>query len=255
MAVRAILLMGGMGERFGSEQPKQFQMLAGKKIYLHTLMRFVESGLFEEILLVAPAEWKEEIKRECLGVRVVVGGATRQESSHRGVTACPEDTEIVVIHDAVRPFVDKRILKENIDKAREVGAVDTCIPTADTLVYAPKGKWIEAIPIRSHYLRGQTPQSFRFDVIKKAHLYAVQKKLEGVSDDCRLVKELGFPIAVVAGDERNIKITTLLDLHLAEQLLRRVWWKNPMGKKNPLRGASLPSPAAQEESERRSSGF
>jgi 2-C-methyl-D-erythritol 4-phosphate cytidylyltransferase len=236
MAVRAIILMGGTGERFGSGRPKQLHLLAGKKIYLHTLDRFVKSGLFEEILLVVPPQWREEIEKDCPGFRIIDGGMTRQESSYRGIMACPEDTEIVVIHDAVRPFVTERILKENIDKAREMGAVDTCIPSADTLVYAPSGDLIEAIPIRSHFLRGQTPQSFRLSLIKKAHLYALERKIDGVSDDCRLVKELDLPVAIVSGDERNIKITTPLDLHSAEQFLRQGFVEEPNHERKSLSG-------------------
>jgi len=234
MAIRAIILMGGSGERFGGGRPKQFHLLAGKKIYLHTLERFEKSGLFKEILLVVPTQWRKEVEEDCPNARVIEGGATRQESSYRGIMACQEDTEIVVIHDAVRPFVTDRILKENIDKARELGAADTCIPSADTLVYAPKGDLIEAIPIRSHYLRGQTPQSFRLGIIKKAHHHALEKKLDGVSDDCRLVKELDLPVAIVFGDERNMKITTPLDLLLAEQFLRQGLVEEPSNEKRSL---------------------
>lgn len=213
--------MGGTGERFGSSLPKQFHRIAGKKIYLHTLEKFLENNLFEEILLVTPAAWIDEVKKETRhfpSVLVVEGGETRRESSYLALLACHKETKIVVIHDAVRPLVSQRILQENIAKALEAGAADTCIPSADTLVYAPCGTFIENIPTRAHYLRGQTPQSFRFPLILEAHQRA--KRLEEVSDDCRLVREIGAPVAIVQGEEINIKITTPLDLLLAEQLLR-----------------------------------
>jgi 2-C-methyl-D-erythritol 4-phosphate cytidylyltransferase len=219
--IRAILLMGGVGERFDTSKPKQFHLLAGKKIYLHTLEIFIQSQLFAEILLVIPHRWREEVEADKPACRIINGGATRQESSRLGVLACPEETEIVVIHDVVRPFVTERILQENIATARREGAANTCIPSTDTLVYAPTGLQIISIPNRADFLRGQTPQTFHFDLIKRAHLAALGRNMENVSDDCRLVQELGVPISIVRGDQRNMKITTPLDLYIAEQLLHQ----------------------------------
>ncbi len=244
MDIRAILLMGGTGERFGSSRPKQFHRLVGKKVYLHTLERFLESSLFAEIILVVPRDWLKEVEADLhsypgAAVKVVEGGETRQESSFLGISSCPPTTEIVVIHDAVRPFVAKQILQENIAKATAFGAADTCIPSADTLVFAPEGDFIEDVPVRAHYLRGQTPQSFRYQLIVDAHRNAKDRSFEGVSDDCRLVREFGAPIAVVQGDESNIKITTPLDLLLAEQLLRKATVLPPMTPRRDLRGAKI----------------
>ncbi len=224
--IRAILLLAGSATRCESELPKQFHRLIGKRIYLHTLEKFLSVEMFEEILLVVPALWQREIEEELLRypqnvVRTVIGGETRQESSRKGLLACPPDTTYVVIHDAVRPFVSKKILEENIRKAKEVGAVDTCIPSADTLVHAVDGDFITSIPPRSQYLRGQTPQSFRFSLICEAHKEAELRQIQEVSDDCRLVVELGHRVAIVPGDESNMKITISLDLVLAEQLLRK----------------------------------
>ncbi len=217
-----IILMGGSGERFGSELPKQFHRLAGKKIYLHTLEKFLASALFEEILLVTHAKWIPEVEQDLLRyagapVRVVEGGTTRQESSYRGLLACSLATKIVVIHDAVRPFVSKKILQSNIEGAFTYGAVDTCIPSADTIVHSEAGVQIDRIPLRSAYLRGQTPQSFSYPVILEAHQAAQGKE---ASDDCSLVIQEQNPVHIVRGDERNIKITTEIDLFLADQLLR-----------------------------------
>lgn len=222
--ITAIILMGGEGTRFGSRLPKQFHRLAGKKIYLYTLEAFLASNLFHEILLVTHPSWTEEVERDLIDYpsapcRIVAAGPTRQESSFLGLLACDAATEIVVVHDAVRPFVSERILRENIQKAEEIGAVDTCIPSADTLVYAPDHDRIASIPQRSDFFRGQTPQSFRYSILQEAHLYARKRELSGVSDDCRLVREIGAPIAIVPGEEENIKITTELDLVIAQQLL------------------------------------
>ena len=213
--------MGGTGVRFGSETPKQFHRLAGKKVYLYTLEAFLQSGLFEEILLVCPAQWMEEVKRDIASypplITLIAGGKTRQESSLNGLLACGGSTEIVVIHDAVRPFISQQILRDNVAGAIQHRAVDTCIPSADTLVFAPNNYQIADIPNRSEYLRGQTPQSFAYSLILEAHLKA---DIQSSSDDCSLVLKLGHPVHIVQGSEENIKITSSLDLYIAEQMLR-----------------------------------
>jgi len=223
--IKAILLMGGRGQRFGSEIPKQFHRLSGKKVYLYTLETFQKISKFNEILLVAPASWIEEIQKEVelfrdSRIKVVKGGATRQYSSYAGLLSCGKNTDIVVIHDAVRPFVTKEIILKNIESAVEFGAVDTCIPSSDTIVHSQNLQDIDSIPYRTEYFRGQTPQSFSYSVILSAHENAISQGIENASDDCQLVLKEGKRLKLILGDERNIKITSELDLFLAEQLLR-----------------------------------
>jgi 2-C-methyl-D-erythritol 4-phosphate cytidylyltransferase len=223
--IKAILLMGGTGERFGSALPKQFHRLAGKKVYLHTLEAFLTAQLFEEIVLVCPETWIEEVRTDLIAypgapLQVISGGTTRQASSRKGLLACGEQTRIVVIHDAVRPFVSQKVLEKNIAGAAQYDAVDTCIPSADTIVHAPHCEMISAIPNRAEYLRGQTPQSFSYPLILAAHAKAEKEEIFSSSDDCFLVVRLGHPVHVVQGNEENIKITSELDLFLAEQVLR-----------------------------------
>lgn len=211
--IGAILLMGGEGLRFGSGLPKQFHLLGGKKIYSHALDTFIASELFDEILLVCNPDWTD-LPHE----GVIKGGKTRQESSYLGLQGFKHTPDIVLIHDAVRPFVSERILRDNVEGAILWGAVDTCIPSADTLVHAPGGKTIESIPNRADYLRGQTPQTFRMDWILEAHEQAIADGIQNSSDDCRLVLRLGKRVHVVAGEERNIKITSEFDLMVANHL-------------------------------------
>lgn len=223
LSMTAILLMAGDGVRFNSALPKQFHRLSGKKIYLHTLEKFLSLKLFEEILLICQTPWISEVKKDLVNypsnIKVIEGGSTRQDSSHLALLACSPSTQVVVIHDAVRPFVSHEIILNNIETARTFGAVDTCIASTDTLVHAPLRTKIHQIPDRSEYLRGQTPQSFSYSLILDAHERAKKLNLKNISDDCRLVVEMGHPVHIVEGCEHNIKITTELDLFLAEQLL------------------------------------
>jgi ribitol-5-phosphate 2-dehydrogenase (NADP+) / D-ribitol-5-phosphate cytidylyltransferase len=225
MAVAAILLMGGQGRRFGSGTPKQFHRLAGKNIYLRTLERFLESGLFEELVVVCHPDWIEDVKTELLEypdypIKAVPGGSTRQASSYEGLAACSKETKFVVIHDAVRPFVDKELLQRHVLAVKKYGAVNTCIPSTDTIVHSKNGDAVDAIPERAEFLRAQTPQSFEYEMILAAHLRAQEAQLLDSSDDCRLVMLMGKYVHIVKGDEHNIKITGEADLFLAEHLLR-----------------------------------
>ncbi len=220
--ISAVLLMGGLGFRFQSTLPKQFHYLSGKRVYLYALDALARSGLFDEILLVCHKDWKETVAKETKKiptVSIIEGGSSRQESSYLGLLHC-SNPHLVLIHDAVRPFVSQRILLENIEHAFNFGAVDTCVASSDTIIYSEDQKILTSIPDRKRLLRGQTPQTFSYPLILEAHEHALKKKMNSVSDDCRLVVELGKNVSIVAGEESNIKITSKLDLFLAEQILR-----------------------------------
>lgn len=217
--ISAILLLAGNGNRLGSPIPKQFHLLEGKKVYLHTFERFSESNLFDEVILVCHPEWMKVIAREAPTAKIIAGGVTRQDSSYRGICACQPGTHYVVIHDGVRPFVSSKILLENIAKVKKYKAVDTCIPSTDTLVYSPSGSKADSFPLRHHYLRGQTPQSFALELILKAHKTTDKTN---ATDDCSLVREMGHEVHLVSGSDENIKITTETDLILAQALYKKM---------------------------------
>ncbi len=183
--------------------PKQFLPLGDKRVYEWPLDTFQKSGLFSEIILVSPKEHQLE--------NSVIGGKTRQESSYKGILACGDETDFVVIHDAVRPFVSLDILKKHVEALKTHHAVNTCIPTHDTINYVENHSVI-SIPKRSLCMRGQTPQSFSYKLIKEAHEKTSQTN---AFDDCSLVLDLGHPIHVVLGSEENFKITTHRDYLLA----------------------------------------
>lgn len=218
----AILLMAGEGTRFKDSVPKQFHKLSGKKIYQHTLDIFLKIPRIDKIILVCHKKNLQEVKEEALHPKIMVieGGLTRQESSYRGLLACGKDTNLVIIHDAVRPFVSERIILENIRLAEKGGAVDTCIETFDTIIKTEDQLSLTSIPKRSSLMRGQTPQTFRYETILKAHEMAQEEKVANSPDDCSLVLNMGQKVFIVKGEENNLKITTKLDLFIAEQLFR-----------------------------------
>ncbi len=226
MSVTAVLLASGTGLRFGDNQPKQFTKLAGLPVLVHTLKSFDTFVGVDKVIVVTNEEYVDQVW-EMVGKhglkevdKVVAGGASRQESSRIGLECCDPDTEYVLIHDGVRPFISQQVLQRLVDAVREHGAVDTVIPSADTLVVIDENNFIRNIPDRSHFRRGQTPQAFSYPLILEAHRRAGESGIENSTDDCSLVLRMGRPVYVVEGEEQNIKITYPLDLHLADKLFQ-----------------------------------
>jgi 2-C-methyl-D-erythritol 4-phosphate cytidylyltransferase len=208
----AILLMGGQGLRIGESTPKQFLPLGKKLLYEYSLATFSSSLYFDEIILVSNIP---SIGPLPSNVRIVQGGETRQESSFIGLSSCKKETKFVVIHDVARPFITHEILKRNIDAVLQYHAVNTCIPSPDT-INSSHTTLVEQILDRKISYLGQTPQSFSYPLILEAHQ---KTKRTNVSDDCALVHELGHPIQIVLGSPLNFKITTPFDLELANFFL------------------------------------
>ena len=152
--------------------------------------------------------------------KVVVGGETRQESSRIGIECCDANTDYVLLHDSVRPFLSHKVIDELVVAVKQHGAVDTVIPSADTLVQVDEDGAICAIPDRALFRRGQTPQAFAFRLIFDAHKAALSDGIVNATDDCQLVMRLGHKVFTVNGDEQNIKITYPIDLHIADKLFQ-----------------------------------
>ncbi|MHA1416849.1 MAG: 2-C-methyl-D-erythritol 4-phosphate cytidylyltransferase [Candidatus Heimdallarchaeaceae archaeon] len=216
MVNAAIILAGGTGERFGAEIPKQFISLNGKPVIQWTIEIFKSYPKIDDIIVVCNPEWMSEVKKIYNNVILAEAGKTRQESSRSGILACREETEYVIVHDAVRPLLDHKVLDRCFAKLEEGNhAVLTVIPSTDTLVSVDKDKVIR-MENRNIIYRAQTPQCFKYKVLKKAHLNA---KDNTATDDGRLVLEQGIELVTVPGNERNIKITTYADLYTAERLM------------------------------------
>jgi 2-C-methyl-D-erythritol 4-phosphate cytidylyltransferase len=224
--IKAVILASGAGARFNDFKPKQFVKLAGLPVLVHTLKVFQACPKIREVVVVTQEQYVEQVWGYVhhyglsKAVRVVVGGATRQESSSIGLKCCGDDTDYVLIHDAVRPFLTQRILDDLVNAVIQHGAVDTVIPSADTIVEIDGEGFIKNIPDRSALRRGQTPQAFDYRLICEAHDRALRGGVENSTDDCALVLRMGKKAFVVHGDEQNIKITFPLDLHIADKLFQ-----------------------------------
>ncbi len=224
--ITAIILASGIGKRFSGDQPKQFIKLAGVPIIVHTLKVFEGSRSIDDIIIVTnrgniELVWEYAKKYDLSKIsKIVAGGKTRQESSFIGLSCCDRDTCYVLIHDAVRPFITNKIIKDVSDAVFEYKAVNTAISSTDTIIKVNRKNFIDDIPDRSFLKRCQTPQAFEYNMIRKAHDYALKNNITNASDDCYLVLRSGYPVYVVNGDEQNIKITYPIDMHIADKLFQ-----------------------------------
>ncbi len=226
------ILAGGSGTRMGNtEMPKQFLMLGDRPIVIHTIEQFLVNQSFSKIVVCCPKEWisytedlLEKYRIDTDRVEVTAGGATRNETIINGCKLIKkkyglDDKDIVVTHDAVRPFVNQRILDDNIKLAKEFDAVDTVISATDTIVYSKDGKVITSIPDRKECYQGQTPQTFNIKKLMELFDSLTQKEKEILTDGCKIFSLKGKNIGLVNGEVYNIKLTTLYDLRIARAIL------------------------------------
>jgi 2-C-methyl-D-erythritol 4-phosphate cytidylyltransferase len=237
MKVVVIIPAAGLGTRMASsasakgKKPgasKQFTELAGTPILIHTLRKFVLSAEVGEICIALRAneiegfrarldkEGKDTLKKK---VHLVQGGEHRQQSvAHAIAVISAVADDIVLVHDAVRPFVTSEIIHDVIEAARKYGAAIAAVPAVDTIKEVQRtaeGAVITATIPRERVVMAQTPQGFRYDVLKTAFDEAIADGFLG-TDEASLVERSGHEVAVVMGSARNIKITTPADMELAE---------------------------------------
>lgn len=222
LRVGALLLMAGTGFRFKEMVPKQFALLAGRPLFSYSLKTLENSAIFDELIVVCHRDWIKELMRYPLdaSIQVVPGGSSRQQSSYLGLIAFETPPDIVLIHDAARPFLTLSQMEKTLDAAIEIGAATVSLPTTDTLVISKEGKTIQKIVDRSHYFRVATPQAFRYPLLIKAHHKAQNNQDFSATDDCSLIQQEGHPVRLVDGALFNLKITLKEDLKMAEALLQ-----------------------------------
>lgn len=222
-----VILAGGVGTRFGSDCPKQFLELNGRKVIEYTVDAFEKSPAIDEIAIVVHSVWEEEIhlmvsRNGWKKVRkVLLGGKERYDSSLAAIKEYSGKDVNLVFHDAVRPFVSQGILSDIAEALIEHEAIDVTVPCTDTIVRVA-GDFLESIPDRSKLNRGQTPQAFRLTVIEDAYSKGLKDPAFRTSDDCGVVCRYRpeVPVFIVRGEERNMKLTYPEDLHLLREILR-----------------------------------
>ena len=220
----AIIAAAGAGTRMASDRPKQFLLLAGTPVIIHTLKVFEQCESINEVIVVLPAAesagflslaGKHGLRKVA---RVVPGGVTRADSVKRGLLSIRAATaEIVAVHDGVRPFVTTDEIEGVIAAARVDGAAILVAPVTDTIKRIRDQRVVQTLD-RGELRRALTPQCFRYELLRDAFVNADVND-PSVTDESVLLEKLGHPISVIEGSERNIKITTSADLAIAEAML------------------------------------
>ena len=219
MLVSAIIPVAGHGKRFGGGIPKQFLKIGNQTIAEITLQKFVSiAEINSGVVVVSETDRSisENLFRTIEGFekkfKIVIGGRERQDSVYNGLKVIPPATEIVVVHDGVRPLVSSHLIINSIQSAIKTGACITAIPVKDTIKRVNDSKVLETIP-REDLWQIQTPQSFRYDILIEAHEKA-RKANYYSTDESALVEWSGHQVTIIPGEPQNIKITTPADLDL-----------------------------------------
>jgi 2-C-methyl-D-erythritol 4-phosphate cytidylyltransferase len=228
MTVSAIIVAAGKGIRMDDNVRKQYLLLDNRPLISHTIEVFDECNIIDKIFLVVPEEDFVFCNENILNqqnfqkkISLVPGGAKRQDSVYNGLLAIDNmiDDSIVVIHDGVRPFIRSEQLTECITCATDYDACILGIPAYDTLKRVNSSGFIEDTIERNTIWLAQTPQAFKYNLIRRAHENAIRTGING-TDDAMLVEQLGINVKVVRGSRCNVKITTKEDLLLARAMVK-----------------------------------
>ena len=229
------ILAGGTGSRMGlTNMPKQFLELGDKPIIIHTLQKFLLNLKFDVIYLGIHENWTgymedliekyiadEENKKR---IKIISGGIDRNSTIMNIVEDIEENytlnsEDVIVTHDAVRPFITSRILEENIEMSLKYGACDTVIPAIDTIVVSENNEIIKEIPNRQYMYQGQTPQSFKILELKNLYNELSKEEKEILTDACKIFVIKGKEVHLVRGEISNLKITTQEDYKIAQAMI------------------------------------
>ena len=229
-----MILAGGTGSRMGNkDKPKQYLTLGDKPVIIHTIEKFFLYSEFKKIIVLCPKDWvqyTDKIIRDNLGEeeydRIVIlsGGSTRNETIMNGIDyieseyGVNEDT-IIVTHDAARPFINERIIKENVEYTKKYGAATTAVGATDTILVAGKELSVNEIPDRKYMYQCQTPQTFFAKQLKEMYSSLSEEEKETLTDASKILLLNGQKIAIVNGERFNIKLTYPEDMIIAGALL------------------------------------
>lgn len=211
----------------GYERSKQYLMLGGIPIIVHTLRAFEKASLVHEIVLVVPESDINYVKLSIIeqyGIskvtRMIAGGMKRQDSVRNGLEAVSNDCHVVIIHDGVRPFISEELINTSIMKAIKEGAVTVGVPVKDTVKSVTEDGIIKKTLNRQELWLAQTPQTFTREIIQQAYRQAYEDNFYG-TDEASLVERMNVKVIMVNGSYENIKITTPEDLAIGEFILKK----------------------------------
>lgn len=232
--VFAGILAGGVGSRMGNYTiPKQFLPFNDRPIIVHVIEKFLIHNEIDTVIVGINSEWYQnmlDIQKKHLSnfknLIIVKGGSDRNETInaiiHEARKHSQSDDDIIVTHDAVRPFVTLKMISDNIEAAKKYGVCDTVIPATDTIVYSENGEYITDIPVRSKIYQGQTPQSFKISLFEEVYKSMTSEELAVVTDACKMFLLKGYKIGLVDGHESNIKITYPYDYKVAQIMMEEL---------------------------------
>lgn len=238
--IYAAIMAGGVGNRMGGEMPKQYMDVAGVPVIIHSVKTFAACDEIDHILVLCPADWldytRKLIKKHlspCTDgrakdrpVTVIAGGKTRDDTLTCALDYIEaqghmtEDT-VIVTHDAARPLVTERIIKENVSAALKYGACNTVIPSTDTIVESTDGQSISRVPDRRTTYQCQTPQTFNALTLKRIHDSLTEEEKAHLTDASKIFVLRDHPVRLVMGEASNLKITYPRDIEAAEYFLRQ----------------------------------
>lgn len=226
------ILAGGIGSRMqNTDMPKQFLEIDGKPIIIHTLEKMLMNSRLDKVYIGINPNWltfcEDLVKKSscnCDKVKIIAGGADRNGTIINIINDIEaadgiNDDDIIVTHDAVRPFVTQRIIDDNIDAAIKYGACDTVVKAADTIVRSENDDFIDEIPDRKPLYQGQTPQSFNLKLLKGYFDGMTEEESAILTDACKICVLRGHKVALVNGEVLNFKITTIGDYQMARAML------------------------------------
>ena len=229
--VAAAVLAGGVGSRMGAGTPKQYLEINKEPILIHSVRAFLTHNRVDRLCVVVPQAYCAETElllQNAFGAQceipVIAGGANRSLSLLQAARffsqTCPRDT-VFITHDAVRPFVTKRMIDENIDFCLQHGAVGTVIPAVDTILMSEDGLFISHVPPRKNAFHAQTPQTFLLGTMTDLLENASEAQHAAFTDGCSVFLQAGLPVSMVQGEGYNIKITYADDLGRAEEIYKK----------------------------------
>lgn len=224
--IAAIILAGGQGRRMGGDVPKQYLTIHEKPILYYTIKAFEDSELVGKIIIVCGKNQEDYCNQEIVSkygfkkvVCIVEGGKERYDSVYNGLKAVNQ-ADYVMIHDGARPLVTDKMIKDSVIAVKEHDACICAVPSKDTIKVVDAKGYVVETPNRETLWNVQTPQTFKFSLIKAAYEMVFKNNIQGITDDAMVLERtFGTPIKVVMGDYGNVKVTTPEDLKTIQGLV------------------------------------